>query len=111
MESLLFSMEKLVIFNLSDGIYETKLTKKFLERKPYKKEESGIVKACIPGKITKIYVKEGTLIEKNIPLLVLEAMKMQNEIFSPLKGVIEKIYVKEKSVVVKNQILIKIKEK
>ncbi len=102
-------MEKFIIFDLIDGIYETKLTKKFLKRKPYKKEDLGIIKAYIPGIITKIYVKEGDFVEKNTPLLVLEAMKMQNEIFSPLKGKIENIYVKEKEVVVKNQILIKIK--
>lgn len=103
-------MEKLVIFNLGDGTYETKLTKKFLKRKPYKREEEGIVKAYIPGIISKIYVKKGSSVEKNTPLLVLEAMKMQNEIFSPFKGVVEEIFVKENEKVIKNQVLLKIKE-
>ncbi|MEJ5165456.1 MAG: acetyl-CoA carboxylase biotin carboxyl carrier protein subunit [Thermoanaerobaculia bacterium] len=102
-------MEKFVIFNLGDGTYETKLTKKFLKRKPYQKEE-GTVKAYIPGTISKVYVKKGSFVEKNTPLLVLEAMKMQNEIFSPFKGVVEEIFVKENEKVIKNQVLLKIKE-
>lgn len=104
-------MEKFIIFDLVDGIYETKPTKKFLKRKPYQREEKGIIKAYIPGIISKIYIKKGSFVEKNTPLLVLEAMKMQNNIFSTFSGTVEEIYVKENDKVLKNQILLKIKVK
>lgn len=100
-----------MLFNLVDGVYETKLTKKFKERKPYQKEEEGIVKAYIPGIIKKIHVSKGEEVEKNKPLLVLEAMKMQNEVFAPVSGEIEEIFVKEEEKVQKNRILLKIKPK
>lgn len=103
-------MEKFIILDLVDGIYETKTTKKFSKRKPYKKEEEGTVKAYIPGIIKKIYVKKGQNVEKNLPLLILEAMKMQNEIFSPVFGTVEEIFVKEGDKVLKNQLLLKIKK-
>jgi len=88
-------MEKFVILNLLDGIYETKLTKKFEARKRYKKESKGIIKAYIPGVIKKIYVKKGDEVKKDMPIIVLEAMKMQNEIFSPISGKVEEVLINE----------------
>lgn len=49
------------------------------------------VLAPMPGLLLDIYVKEGQEVEKDEPLLVLEAMKMENVILSPGKGVIDKI--------------------
>jgi len=48
----------------------------------------------MPGTITKILVDEGVDVEKGQPLLILVAMKMENEIKSPKKGKVSKIYVK-----------------
>lgn len=53
----------------------------------------------MPGKIVKILVKEGEEIEQGTPLLILEAMKMENEIKSQKKGVVNKIYVEENDTV------------
>ncbi len=46
----------------------------------------GRVKAPIPGLITTVYVKEGDSVEVGQPLLVLEAMKMENTIAAPRSG-------------------------
>lgn len=46
------------------------------------------VVAPMPGLLLDIYVKEGQEVEKDEPLVVLEAMKMENVILSPRKGVI-----------------------
>jgi biotin carboxyl carrier protein len=51
--------------------------------------------APMPGKIVRLLVKEGDHVEAGQGLLVVEAMKMQNEIRSPKSGVIERVLAKE----------------
>ena len=53
------------------------------------------IRAPMPGKVIKVLVAEGTEVEPNQGIVVLEAMKMQNEIKSPKKGVVRKVGVKE----------------
>jgi biotin carboxyl carrier protein len=62
--------------------------------------------APIPGLITKIKVKEGSKIQESEGLVILEAMKMENEIKSESAGTIKKILVKEGMPVDKDQELI-----
>ena len=57
------------------------------------------IRAPMPGKVIKILVADGTEVEANQGIVVLEAMKMQNEIKSPKKGVVHKLGVKEGSAV------------
>lgn len=49
----------------------------------------------MPGKIVKIFVKEGEKVEAGQTVLVLEAMKMENEIKTPTAGTVKAIHVKE----------------
>lgn len=49
------------------------------------------VRAPMPGRILRLLVAEGDAIETGAPLLVIEAMKMQNEIRSPKKGTVRKL--------------------
>jgi biotin carboxyl carrier protein len=51
--------------------------------------------APMPGKIVRILVKPGDPVELGQGLIVVEAMKMQNEIRSPKSGAVEKIVAKE----------------
>jgi biotin carboxyl carrier protein len=51
--------------------------------------------APMPGKIVKILVAEGQQVERDQGLLVIEAMKMQNELKAPRAGRIERIYMEE----------------
>ena len=57
------------------------------------------IMAPMPGKVVKILVLEAAQVEAGQGLMVVEAMKMQNEIRSPKKGVVEKIYVSEGALV------------
>ena len=52
------------------------------------------VKPPMPGKIVSIAVQEGAEVKAGQLLLVLEAMKMQNEIVSPVTATVKKIHVK-----------------
>ena len=51
--------------------------------------------APMPGKIVRVLVSQGDEVEAGSGVLVVEAMKMQNEIKSPKKGTIQKILVSE----------------
>jgi biotin carboxyl carrier protein len=55
----------------------------------------GLVKALMPGKLLKLFVQEGEVVEEGQPLLLLEAMKMQNEYTSPVSAKVSKIHVSE----------------
>lgn len=49
------------------------------------------VKAPMPGTILKMNVKVGDKVEKDALVCILEAMKMENEIFSPVSGTVTAI--------------------
>jgi|SRR5690242_14929774 len=53
------------------------------------------VLAPMPGKVVRLLVKDGDKVEIGQGILVVEAMKMQNEIRSPKSGVVERLQVKE----------------
>jgi biotin carboxyl carrier protein len=54
-----------------------------------------VVKAPMPGMIIKIKINEGSQVEQGDAVLILEAMKMENEVRSPFKGTLKTIYIKE----------------
>jgi len=64
------------------------------------------IKAPMPGLVLDIRVAEGDEVKKGDPILVLEAMKMENILKSPTDGIIKKINVKKGLAVEKNQVLI-----
>ena len=51
--------------------------------------------SAMPGKVVRVLVTEGTEVEAGQGVLVVEAMKMQNELKSPKKGVVQKIVAAE----------------
>jgi glutaconyl-CoA/methylmalonyl-CoA decarboxylase subunit gamma len=53
----------------------------------------GVIEAPIPGVITMIKIEVGQAVKMGDPLLVLEAMKMENEIHSSIAGTVKKINV------------------
>lgn len=68
------------------------------------------VKAPMPGTILDIYINEGDEVLKNDPILVLEAMKMENVIKSPNDGTIKSIHVSTHQNVEKNELLVSFKQ-
>jgi biotin carboxyl carrier protein len=57
------------------------------------------IRAPMPGKVIRVLLKEGDNVQANQGILVMEAMKMQNEIKSPKSGTVKKIGVTEGSAV------------
>jgi len=63
------------------------------------------VTAPMPGKIVSVLVAPGQKVEAGQGLLVIEAMKMQNEIRSPKPGVLERLFAKEGQTVSAGEVL------
>lgn len=66
------------------------------------------IKSSMPGKILKLLCKAGDKIEAGQPLLIIEAMKMENEIRAVHSGVIEEIVVQPGQKVETGEILLKL---
>ncbi|HTL81324.1 MAG TPA: biotin/lipoyl-containing protein [Bacteroidia bacterium] len=64
------------------------------------------LKAPMPGLVLDIVVREGQEVKKGDPLVVLEAMKMENILKSPADVTVKKISVKKGTAVEKNQVLV-----
>lgn len=73
------------------------------------KIEQEFIKAPMPGKIIDVLVREGATVLRGEPLIILEAMKMQNEILSPVNGVVVKVAARANTNVMKDDLLIEIK--
>ena len=64
------------------------------------------VKAPMPGNIMKVNCKVGSAVKKGDVLLVLEAMKMENEIFAPADGVVASVEVAQGATVATDALLV-----
>lgn len=68
----------------------------------------GVLKAPMPGKIVAILVNEGDTVAEAQPVVILEAMKMENELKSPSAGKIKSISAAAGQSVEKNGVLLEI---
>jgi pyruvate carboxylase subunit B len=68
-------------------------------------EEAGAITAIMPGLIVKILKNEGDKVEAGDVVIILEAMKMQNELHAKLSGKIKQILVKPGETVEMRQVL------
>ncbi|MGA1976487.1 MAG: acetyl-CoA carboxylase biotin carboxyl carrier protein subunit [Bacteroidales bacterium] len=73
------------------------------------KAEQEFLKAPMPGKIIDVLVREGTNVLRGEPVVILEAMKMQNEIQSPVNGKVIKVLARPNASVMKDDLLVEIK--
>ena len=53
----------------------------------------GIITAPLPGKVSSLEVKAGDALKRGDLLLLIEAMKMENELFAPYDCTIKEVYV------------------
>lgn len=69
---------------------------------------SGSLSAPMPGRVVKVLVREGEAIERGAPAIIVEAMKMENELHAPASGVVQRVAVGEGETVDAGQILCEI---
>lgn len=72
------------------------------------KNVSGTVNADLPGQIMRVFFKEGDRVTKGDVIIILEAMKMENEITAPKDGVLKSLKAKEGQLVMKGDLLAEI---
>ncbi len=75
-------------------------------KKKQKAERDGDVTTPIPGKISEVLVSVGDHVKIGQPVLIVEAMKMENEIHAPKDGVVKEIYVSKDDNVMPDEALI-----
>ncbi len=69
---------------------------------------SGVLKSPMPGRVLKVLVAEGDEVQVGTALVVVEAMKMENELCAEVAGSVKKIFVEAGQVVESGQKLVEI---
>jgi biotin carboxyl carrier protein len=100
--------DKFSEISLENGVFETRLTKKFVRRKRYQKQDPRVIKAIIPGAVAEICKRVGDMVRQGDTLLVLDAMKMLNRILAPHDGKVKFLRVSKGDKVSKGQVLVEL---
>ena len=66
------------------------------------------IKAPMPGKVLNVMVKEGDTVSKGSPVLILEAMKMENVLKAESDGLVKKVIAVKDGNVEKNEVLVEL---
>jgi len=64
------------------------------------------IRSPMPGKVVKVFVKPGDIVEAGQPLIVLSAMKMESEFKAGQRGIVKEVPVKEGETVDNDQLLV-----
>lgn len=102
---------RLLDFEVNGSIREIKVLDKNLEvkadgRVKADKSNPAHLGSTIPGTVGKVLVNEGDEVTVNMPLMTVEAMKMETTVVSKVEGKVDKIYVKEGEQVNQEDLLI-----
>jgi biotin carboxyl carrier protein len=103
------SFSEFKFLNVMGDIYKTRLTKKYENRKKWKKPDNKKLFSYIPGTVCKVFIHPGDKVDTSSKLLLLEAMKMQNIIYSPVSGVVKSVLVKEGEKIGKGVLMVEFK--
>jgi biotin carboxyl carrier protein len=69
---------------------------------------SGALKANLPGQILSFLVQQGDLVKKGQPLVILEAMKMENELLAPRDGIVKEIHTTQNQLVMRGDLILEL---
>nr|WP_319999277.1 biotin/lipoyl-containing protein [uncultured Draconibacterium sp.] len=94
---------------IQGAVYKTTYTKRFENRVKYVTPDPNELYSFIPGTIIDIFVKTKQKVKEGETLLLLEAMKMENQVRMPFDGEIVKIHVKKGEVIPNRHLMIEIK--
>ncbi|HEY2806231.1 MAG TPA: acetyl-CoA carboxylase biotin carboxyl carrier protein subunit [Gemmatimonadales bacterium] len=72
------------------------------------KTATGILKAPMPGLVLRVQVEEGSSVEAGQGMVVIEAMKMENELKAPRTGTVAKVHVVPGARVEKGTLLVEL---
>ena len=90
-------------------VYEVETKTEIKEHTEFEKkakEGQGVIVAPLPGTVSSINVKKGSVVKEGSSILKLIAMKMENDIVSEVNGVVKEIKVKKNNRVKKGDVLV-----
>jgi len=96
---------------IQGAVYKTTFTRKFEERVNWVAPNENMLYSFIPGTIIDIFVKPKDKLKEGETILLLEAMKMQNQVRMPFDGEIVKIHVRKDEVIPNRHLMLEIKPK
>lgn len=91
------------------AVYKTTYTWKFENRVKWEAPNPNFIYSFIPGTIIDIFIKPKAKVKEGETLLLLEAMKMQNQVRMPFDGEIVKIHIKKDEIIPKKHLMIEIR--
>lgn len=94
---------------IQGAVYKTTFTKKFENRVNWEAPNINMIHSFIPGTVIDIFVKPNEKVKEGQTIMLLEAMKMQNQIRMPFDGEIVKIHVKKDEVIPNRHLMLEIK--
>jgi biotin carboxyl carrier protein len=94
------------LLNIDGTKYRTLIPEKYENRKVWEQPDIKKLKSFIPGTILKLLVVPGQQVKEGQKLLILEAMKVQNRILSPMTGKIKSINVEIGERIPKSKLLL-----
>jgi biotin carboxyl carrier protein len=102
------NQENLGFLNIQSSLYKTRISSKFQNRKPYTPIDPRRILSFIPGTVLEIFVKKGDIVSKGETLMLLDAMKMQNNLKCNIEGRVKDIPVSKGDRVSKGTLLIEL---
>lgn len=100
--------EKSQVIIVHSAKYQTTYNKKYENRKVWAEPNFNHINSYIPGTIIDVLVKEGQVVNAHQSIIVLEAMKMYNDVQMPFKGKIVKVNIEKGQKIPKNYLMIEI---
>lgn len=94
--------------NINTILYQTRISKKFQNRKHYKPADPCIILSFIPGTILDILVEPGQDVTMGDDLMILDAMKMKNKLKCNKDGKVKSVMVKKGDKVSKGTVLLEL---
>ncbi len=94
---------------IQGAVYQTTYTWKFENRVKWEAPDPNLIYSFMPGTIIDIFVKPREKVKEGQTILLLEAMKMQNQVRMPFDGEIVKIHVKREDVIPRKYLMLEIK--
>ena len=68
----------------------------------------GVVRTQMPGRVVRVLVEEGQAVDAGQPVVVVEAMKMENELKAPVEGTVRRVHVRTGDVVEARAVLVEV---
>jgi pyruvate carboxylase subunit B len=100
--------EELNILYIDDTPYHTNIPDDTYIKKTRGNLNTNEIRAIIPGTVIEVKVNKGDRVSQGQVILILEAMKMYNELEVGIDGIIEEIYVSSGEKVEKDRLMVKI---